>query len=209
VPSKCKFFLCLVLHNRVWTAARRRKHQLQVDDCCSFCDQEFETISHLLIACSFSREVWFTLFQKWWIGNRWSSDRELSLADWWVKAPKGFDKNGRRAFDSAVILICWMLWLERNACVFNRRSQSASELAAQVLEQVELLISARFHSLLSLGSVAAGRQHRDMASVLYFLFRPFGRVISPLMAVSFVILIFLLMKHVLRHVREKTGRQTA
>jgi hypothetical protein len=66
-----------------------------------------------------------------------------------------------------------MLWLERNACVFNRRSQSASELAAQVLEQVELLISARFYSLLSLGSVAAGRQHRDMASVLYFFVSPF------------------------------------
>jgi hypothetical protein len=146
--------------------SEKAKHQLQVDDRCSFCDQESETISHLLIACSFSREVWFTLFQKWWIGNRWPSDRELSLADWWVKAPRDFDKNGRRAFDLAVILICWMLWLERNACVFNRRYQSVAELAAQVLEQVELWISARFHSLLPLGSVAAGRQHRDMASVV-------------------------------------------
>jgi polysaccharide pyruvyl transferase WcaK-like protein len=59
-----------------------------------------------------------------------------------------------------------MLWLERNARVFNRRSQSAAELAAQVLEQVELWISARYHSLLPLGSLAADRQKGDMASGL-------------------------------------------
>jgi hypothetical protein len=43
--------------------------------------------------------------------------------------------------------------LKRNACVFNHRSQSTVELAAQVLEQVELWISARYHSLLPLGFV--------------------------------------------------------
>jgi hypothetical protein len=61
-PSKCKFFIWLVLHDRVWTAARRRKHRLQDDDRCAFFDQEPETITHLLIGFSYSRELWFLLF---------------------------------------------------------------------------------------------------------------------------------------------------
>jgi hypothetical protein len=56
--------------------------------------------------------------------------------------------------------------LECNARVFNRRSQYAAELAAQVLEQVELWISAHYQSLLPLGSVASGRQNGDTTSVL-------------------------------------------
>ena len=34
-PPKCKFFIWLVLHDRCWTAARRKKHGLQDDDSCS------------------------------------------------------------------------------------------------------------------------------------------------------------------------------
>ena len=56
-PVKCKFFIWLVLHERCWTAARRKKHGLQDDDTCVLCDQPPETIDHLLISCPFSREV--------------------------------------------------------------------------------------------------------------------------------------------------------
>ena len=37
---KCKFFFCLMLHDRFWTAARRKRRGLQDDDICVFCDQE-------------------------------------------------------------------------------------------------------------------------------------------------------------------------
>jgi hypothetical protein len=39
-PAKCKFFFWLLLHERLWTAARRKRHGLQDDDACSLCDQE-------------------------------------------------------------------------------------------------------------------------------------------------------------------------
>jgi hypothetical protein len=39
-PPKCKFFFWLLLHDRLWTAARRKRHGLQDDDVCIFCDQE-------------------------------------------------------------------------------------------------------------------------------------------------------------------------
>lgn len=58
-PAKCKFFLKLLLHDRLWTVARRKRHGLQDDDACSLCDQESETARHLAGKCVFAREVWF------------------------------------------------------------------------------------------------------------------------------------------------------
>ena len=56
-PAKCKIFIWLVIHDRCWTAARRKKHGLQDDDTCVLCAQMSETIDHLLTACPFTREV--------------------------------------------------------------------------------------------------------------------------------------------------------
>ena len=33
-PAMCKFFIWLILHDRCWTAARRKRHGLQDDDSC-------------------------------------------------------------------------------------------------------------------------------------------------------------------------------
>jgi hypothetical protein len=54
-------FLWLVLHDHRWTGERRKRHNLQEDDSSTFCDQQAETITHLLIGCVFAREVWALL----------------------------------------------------------------------------------------------------------------------------------------------------
>jgi hypothetical protein len=56
-PGKCRIFIWLALHDRVWTSARRKSHNLQDDDRCALCDQQPETIDHLLVGCSFSRDL--------------------------------------------------------------------------------------------------------------------------------------------------------
>lgn len=63
-PGKCKFFMWLALHGRCWTAARRKKQNQQDDDTCILCGQEPEEIDHLLVRCSFSREIWHTLLRR-------------------------------------------------------------------------------------------------------------------------------------------------
>jgi len=60
-PRNCKFILCLVAHNCCWTAdwlARRGLHHLEH---CPLCDQEDETIQHLMTQCVFSRQFWHLL----------------------------------------------------------------------------------------------------------------------------------------------------
>jgi hypothetical protein len=63
-PGRCGFFIWLALHDRVWTSARRKRHNPQDDDRCALCDQQPETIDHLLVGCSFSKEIWFLLLQR-------------------------------------------------------------------------------------------------------------------------------------------------
>jgi hypothetical protein len=41
--GKCKFFFWLLLHDRLWTAVRRKQHGLQNEDGCTLCDQEQAT----------------------------------------------------------------------------------------------------------------------------------------------------------------------
>ena len=50
-PPRCKFFIWLVVHNRVWTAGRLARRNLPHPESCPLCDQVDETISHLLVSC--------------------------------------------------------------------------------------------------------------------------------------------------------------
>uniref|UniRef100_A0A452YLB3 Reverse transcriptase zinc-binding domain-containing protein n=1 Tax=Aegilops tauschii subsp. strangulata TaxID=200361 RepID=A0A452YLB3_AEGTS len=47
----------MALQDRCWTAARLARHGLPHDPCCRLCDQEPETMHHLLIGCPFSRQI--------------------------------------------------------------------------------------------------------------------------------------------------------
>jgi hypothetical protein len=47
-PRKCKCFMWLVAHGRCWTADRLARQGLSHPEHCPLCEQEEETISHLL-----------------------------------------------------------------------------------------------------------------------------------------------------------------
>ena len=51
----------LVAHNRCWTADRLAKKGLAHLEKCPLCDQEEETINHLLLSCVFARQTWFEI----------------------------------------------------------------------------------------------------------------------------------------------------
>ena len=60
-PGKCKFFLWLVAHDRCWTADQLARRGLPHPERCLLCDQEQETINHLLIPCPFARQYWYSI----------------------------------------------------------------------------------------------------------------------------------------------------
>jgi hypothetical protein len=83
-PSKCKFFMWLVEHNRCWTPDRLEKCGMDHPEHCPLCDQHEETINHLLVACVFACQVWSGLLVT--VGRR-ELVLQLGVASfeaWWL-----------------------------------------------------------------------------------------------------------------------------
>ena len=163
--AKCKFFILLVLHEHCWTAARRKKHGLQDDDTCVLCNQSSETIDHLLIACPFSREIWFNVLRK--VG--WESvTPSLHMdhhASWWTEARKHVPKHNRRGFDSLVVLICWQLWKERNDRTFDRRVRTIEEVIDRIVDEIAAWSLAGFRHLETVSPFTVTAVGRDLMPV--------------------------------------------
>ena len=85
---------------------------------CALCNQEPETISHLLVGCSFSREVWYRILLR----GRWHSISPIHpgaiFSDWWLAARKRFGKVDRKSFDTLVLLAFWIIWKETEPANF-------------------------------------------------------------------------------------------
>ena len=57
-PLQCRFFSWLAIRNRCWTSDRLARRGLPHQDTCPLCSQHDETMQHLLIDCSFAKQVW-------------------------------------------------------------------------------------------------------------------------------------------------------
>jgi hypothetical protein len=84
------------------------------------CDQAPETINHLLVGCTFAREFWFWFLSQ--VGLQALSPQltDTSFYDWWEKV--GCDRSGLllQGIDSLIILGAWIIWNQRNKCVFDK-----------------------------------------------------------------------------------------
>lgn len=136
-PGKCKFFMWLVAHDRCWTADRLARKGLPHHEHCLLCDQEEETINHLLLHCVFSREVWFRVLQG--LGGLQAVAPQLtetSLEDWWNTACSRVEGPVKKGLNSVIILVAWSLWIHRNRCVFDGLQPNLSRVLSSIREEL-------------------------------------------------------------------------
>jgi hypothetical protein len=88
VSGKCRFFMCLVAHNKCWTANQLAKRNLPHPECCPLCYQHEETIDHLLVSYVFTWQVWFNLLQRVGLQILTPQVEVESFDDWWEAASK-------------------------------------------------------------------------------------------------------------------------
>jgi hypothetical protein len=136
-PQQMLLLRWLALQCRCWTSARRLKHGLQNDGSCALCCQGLETCDHFLVGCSYNRIIWFRTFRCFGFQHLTPIAGD-EFGSWWLRLRKRVHKRWRKAFDSLVILVAWLIWLERNDRVFNSSSCTAAAMAAHVCEHVEL-----------------------------------------------------------------------
>jgi hypothetical protein len=129
-----------LLLGRCWTIERRRRHGLCSSAECTLCSQEDEPVDHVLLQCTFSREVWFRALNSYGWGHL-VLEPNNRLIDWWVATRKWAPKPRRRAFDSMTIGVTWSLWMQRNDRAFGRPSKDASAVTASFWNLISLWVA--------------------------------------------------------------------
>jgi len=105
-PPKCKFFLWLAMKNRCWTAHRLEKRDLPHPVVYPLCDQEQETIQHLLISCIFARQFWHSLLSPFDLSHLTPAVDAPSFAEWWKQVECHVAKSSRKGLNSVISWGC-------------------------------------------------------------------------------------------------------
>ena len=118
-PRKCKFFLWLVAHNRYWTADRLARRGLPHPEHYPLCEQEDESINHLLSACVFARQFWNEWFSGFGLQELTPQADNVDFYAWWQQSSDRLHTSLQQGFNTVVVLGTWSIWKTRNDVVFN------------------------------------------------------------------------------------------
>jgi hypothetical protein len=138
MPPKCHFFQWLVAHNKCWTADRLEKRGMNHPIRCPLCDQEPESIDHLLVSCVFSRVFWYNLLRKFGLHSVSPQQVETSFFGWWERSSAQVLSMRKKGLDSLIALGAWMIWNHRNKVVFDGRTPCISFLLQAAGEEREI-----------------------------------------------------------------------
>jgi hypothetical protein len=125
-----------VLKDRLRTADRLEERGLSHSLLCPLCCQEPETIEHITLQCSFSRDVWFKVLRPFSLHDRMPA-ADAMLALWWTSLSNEILARHRKEVNSLVILIARELWLERNARIFDKSPTMLVELTRCIAVEFE------------------------------------------------------------------------
>lgn len=138
-PPKCRFFMWLLLQNRIWTAARLQLRGWPNDYFCQLCIRNLETAAHLFMECCVVRNIWERVAI--WTGAtclapaNWIQTE--SLQDWILHMVSGLPTSTRKALKSLIMLVIWEIWKERNNRVFRKSSRSVQQLVSTIQDEAK------------------------------------------------------------------------
>jgi hypothetical protein len=137
-PNKCRYFIWLVEHNWCWTSDKLTKRGLDHPERCPLCDQQDKTINHLLAPSVFVRQVWAGLLQPAGLMELTPQPHDEVFEDWWRIASMRVLGQLKKGFNSLVVLGAWVIWKNRNSCVFNDVSPSVPAVLQMAREEALL-----------------------------------------------------------------------
>uniref|UniRef100_A0A453F1S1 Reverse transcriptase zinc-binding domain-containing protein n=1 Tax=Aegilops tauschii subsp. strangulata TaxID=200361 RepID=A0A453F1S1_AEGTS len=102
-PPRVKFFHWLAYQDRCWTASTLASRGLQHHPRCLLCDQDPETIQHLLLACPFAKQIWHLILD-WTHIPAQTPANDTILMDWWLRAKAQTPPTLHKALQSITLL---------------------------------------------------------------------------------------------------------
>ena len=102
---------------------------------CTLCNQEHETASHLILHCSFARQVSSRMVV--WTSNIIQMPAHgVSILDWWEKELVHLPRKERRLKSAMMIYGAWNIWKARNRRVFDHKSLTPAEVMQEIKTEV-------------------------------------------------------------------------
>ncbi|KAK3187888.1 hypothetical protein Dsin_027449 [Dipteronia sinensis] len=117
-PPKVEIFIWQVLRGRVMVGQVLRNFEIVLDPSLDYglCHEGSETIDHLFLHCSWSRNLWTSCMDWWGV----TSCTNNSVKDWFQGWSGLCPKNRyRRAWDTLFSAIAWYIWESRNLLLFK------------------------------------------------------------------------------------------
>lgn len=111
VEPKCRFFMWPWLWERILTNDNLQERGWPNNGEGNLCDQEEETTGHLILHCTFARQVWLLITD--WLAlpaPLLQNDSRCSPASWWNDVASLLTKY----HTSVPIYGCWHIWKDRN-----------------------------------------------------------------------------------------------
>jgi len=124
IAPKFKCFWWLVIHNAILTWDNLSKRGIYGPSRCVLCSDDTEDINHLFVFCRFTKYIWSCLAHYYNFAWAWDDlpVRE-NFANWHRL------QHQRLHFP---ILVCWIMWNNRNRIIFDHHKLSASTIIYQI-----------------------------------------------------------------------------
>lgn len=129
IPLKLKLFIWLAGNGNIlaWDALTRRGWE--GPGICLLCRLSSEDVSHLLVHCHFTKEVWNRLLSHYSIKVSWSGPNLSDCFSSWI--------SKKNAPPTLAAHTCWQLWAERNSATFENRPPSVSAVLHRILSNFQ------------------------------------------------------------------------
>ncbi|WVZ76358.1 hypothetical protein U9M48_024338 [Paspalum notatum var. saurae] len=129
---------------------RLAKRGLPHPNVCPLCDQEQETVQHLLVSCVFTRQVWTLILNALGLPDLVPQPDGRQFSSWWSGAVSRAPKELKKGLNFLIILVAWEVWKHRNACVFEKIRPCVSVICQEIEKEGSLWCLAGNSTLSSL-----------------------------------------------------------
>jgi hypothetical protein len=104
------------------------------------CSAAAETTDHLALQCSFARTIWDAFSRRAGVGIP-TPGPDSQLSTWWPDVVDHLSRADARVVNCAIMLILRLLWLERNASVFEDTASPIDQVLDAVHQEWRLWLS--------------------------------------------------------------------